>query len=70
MHASLVYVRFKMPYLLDSMSNSFHGTGLVVDAAKGLVVVDRNTVPAALGNLTLSFANSIEVIHRWIIFLA
>jgi len=38
-----------MPYSVSGITEtSFHGTGLVVDAARGLVVVDRNTVPVSV----------------------
>ncbi len=62
LHASLVYVRCDLPYRVDSAQyDAYHGTGVVVDAARGLVLVDRTTVPTALSDITLSFANSIEV---------
>ena len=59
---SIVHVRFTMPYSVDSIQGGrYAGTGLVVDAERGLVVVDRNTVSSALGDISVSFANSVEV---------
>lgn len=55
-----------MPYMIDGTAGaSFVGTGLVVDdgstTGRGLVVVDRNTVPASLGDCVLHVGSSLEV---------
>jgi S1-C subfamily serine protease len=60
--SSLVMVNFDMPYAVSGVSEfHYYGTGVVVDAARGLVVVDRNTVPVAMGDVRLTFAGSLEV---------
>jgi len=62
---SLVMVTFDMPYSVSGITErNYHGTGIVVDAARGLVVVDRNTVPVAVGNVTVTFAGTVQVPGR------
>jgi len=62
---SLVLVNFDMPFSVAGITErNYHGTGLVVDAERGLVVVDRNTVPVAAGDVQLTFGGSIEIPGR------
>ena len=59
---SLVLVNFDMPYSVSGVTErNYHGTGLVIDAERGLVVTDRNTVPVAIGDVRLTFAGTVEV---------
>jgi S1-C subfamily serine protease len=59
---SLVMVNFDMPYSVSGVTEkNYHGTGVIVDAARGLVVIDRNTVPIAMGDVRIVFAGTVEV---------
>jgi S1-C subfamily serine protease len=59
---SLVGVGFDMPYSVSGITErNYRGTGLVVDAARGLVVVDRNTVPVSMGDVRVIFAGTLEI---------
>ena len=59
---SLVVVTFDLPYTLSGVSERhYYGTGLIVDKKRGYVVVDRNTVPIAIGDVKITFAGSLEV---------
>jgi S1-C subfamily serine protease len=40
---------------------NYHGTGLIVDAERGFVVVDRNTVPLAMGDVRITFNGTVDV---------
>jgi len=59
---SLVVVTFDLPYTVSGVSDRhYYGTGLIVDKERGYVIVDRNTVPVAIGDVTVTFAGSLEV---------
>lgn len=59
---SLVMVTFDLPYTVSGVADRhYYGTGLIVDTERGLVVVDRNTVPIAMGDVTVTFAGSLQV---------
>jgi len=59
---SLVMVTFDLPYTLSGVADRhYYGTGLIVDKERGYVLVDRNTVPIAIGDVTVTFAGSLEV---------
>ncbi|CAM9252665.1 unnamed protein product [Phaeothamnion confervicola] len=60
--ASLAIVSFDIPYQVDGIScRSYVGAGVVVDAEAGLMVVDRSTVPMALGDALITFGATLEV---------
>ena len=60
--SSLVVVTFDLPYTVSGVADRhYYGTGLVVDKERGLVLVDRNTVPVAIGDVTVTFAGTLEV---------
>ena len=62
---SLAMVTFSMPYSVSGVTEHYyHGTGVVVDAKRGLVVTDRNTVPVSLGDVTVTFAGTVQVPGR------
>ena len=59
---SLVVVTFDLPYTLSGVAERhYYGTGVIVDSERGYVLVDRNTVPIAMGDVTITFAGSLEV---------
>jgi S1-C subfamily serine protease len=63
--SSLVLVNFDMPYTVSGVADRYYyGTGLVADAARGWVVVDRNTVPVAMGDVRLTFGGTLEIPGR------
>ena len=62
---SLVLVNFDMPYTVSGVTDRYYyGTGIVADAKRGWVIVDRNTVPVGMGDVRLTFAGSLEIPGR------
>jgi len=59
---ALVTVDVAIPYKIDGVHNiRFRGAGLVVSAARGLVIADRNTLPVPLADVRLTFAGGVEI---------
>lgn len=59
---SLVTVTCTIPYKIDGIhATRFTGAGIIVDAERGLVLVDRNTVPVPLADITITVAGAIEI---------
>lgn len=59
---SLVLVNFDLPFNISGIGERhYYGTGLIVDQSRGLVLVDRNTVPIGMGDVTITFAGSLEI---------
>jgi S1-C subfamily serine protease len=66
--SSLVLVNFDMPYVVSGVSEQhYYGTGVVVDAERGYVVVDRNTIPEAMGDVRLTFGGTLEIPARVVV---
>ena len=62
---SLVLVNFDLPFTISGVGERhYYGTGVIVDKQRGLVLVDRNTVPMAMGDVTITFAGSLEIPAR------
>ena len=59
---SLVAVNFDVPYPVSGITGrTFRGTGVIIDTRRGLVVVDRTTVPIAEGDVRITFSGALEV---------
>ncbi|KAG0326037.1 serine protease [Dissophora globulifera] len=62
---SFVAVDFHLPFLVDGMkATQFYGTGLVVSTNPPLVVCDRDTIPISIGDIFVTFANSVIIPGR------
>ena len=59
---SFVAIDFYLPYLVDGMkATQFYGTGFIVSTNPPLIVCDRDTIPIGLGDIFITFANSIII---------
>ncbi|HEY8121428.1 MAG TPA: trypsin-like peptidase domain-containing protein [Myxococcota bacterium] len=62
---SLVQVRFDVALPMDGVQGGqFSGAGLVVDAERGLVITDRDTVPILVGDVELVIGGSAAIPGR------
>ncbi|HNH48198.1 MAG TPA: hypothetical protein PKY30_14240, partial [Myxococcota bacterium] len=62
---SLVYLRFTAPLRPDGLyATTLRGTGVVVDAKRGWILTDRDTVPIALGDVRITVAGALEIPGR------
>ena len=59
---SMVHVENTLPYRVAGVpSEGYNGGGVIVDADRGWVLVDRDTVPIALGDMSVTFAGAVRV---------
>ncbi|KAJ1960999.1 hypothetical protein GGI12_003498 [Dipsacomyces acuminosporus] len=59
---SLVQVHFYIPWMINAFPVCRRtGTGLIVDAERGLVAISRSIVPFELGDLSLTVAESVTI---------
>ncbi|KAG0781776.1 hypothetical protein G6F22_009414 [Rhizopus arrhizus] len=66
---SFVAIDFYLPYLVDGMkATQFYGTGFILSTNPPLIMCDRDTVPIGLGDIFITFANSI-IIPGQLVFL-
>jgi S1-C subfamily serine protease len=62
---ALVLVEFDIPHpTAGAKSFNYVGAGVIVDAERGWVLVDRDTVPVALGDIDIVFAGSLRLPGR------
>jgi hypothetical protein len=67
--SSFVFVQMTIPFKLDCTSfRHRHGLGIVLDAGLGYILVDRKTCPLIVGDVLITFANSI-IIPGQVVFI-
>jgi S1-C subfamily serine protease len=58
----MVMVEFDVPYPTAGVQDlNYRGVGTIVDPEKGLVLVDRDTVPVGMGDIEITFADAVRV---------
>lgn len=66
---ALVWVETRLPFVLSGNEGDYYsGVGVVIDAESGLVMVDRDTVPQALADVTLLVGGAVRLPARPIYF--
>ena len=62
---AIVSVQFDIPYNINGVEESHYtGAGLIINRRDGLVLVDRNTVPIAPGDVRVVFAGALDIPGR------
>ncbi|KAF9168067.1 serine protease [Actinomortierella ambigua] len=62
---SFVAIDFHLPFLVDGMkATQFYGTGLVVSTNPPMIICDRDTIPISIGDIFITFANSVIIPGR------
>ncbi|KAG0765468.1 hypothetical protein G6F33_001133 [Rhizopus arrhizus] len=66
---SFVAIDFYLPYLVDGMkATQYYGMGFILSTHPPLIMCDRDTIPIGLGDIFITFANSI-IIPGQLLFL-
>ncbi|KAJ3323553.1 serine protease [Boothiomyces sp. JEL0866] len=64
---SLVYVQATLPYKIDGIAyQNTGGFGLVLDAEKGYIYVNRKTCPTSICDILVTFVNSIIIPAKFV----
>ncbi|KAF7724484.1 serine protease [Apophysomyces ossiformis] len=59
---SFVKIKFYPPHYIDGLRSSrFIGTGFILSTSPPLIMCDRDTVPISLGDIYITFADSITI---------
>lgn len=62
LNQALVGIEFHIPFKVDGIAHQVHsGQGLIIDSKIGLIVTDRNAIPTFIGDVLITFANSIAI---------
>ena len=66
---ALVWVEARLPFVLSGNEGDLYsGVGVVVDAAQGLVLVDRDTVPQSLADISVVVGGVVRLPARAVYF--
>lgn len=66
---ALVWVEARLPFVFSgNEGDMYSGVGVVIDAAKGLVMVDRDTVPQSLADISVIVGGAVRVSARAVYF--
>ncbi|CAG8506021.1 3909_t:CDS:2 [Cetraspora pellucida] len=59
---SFVLLEYRLPYLVDGMlRKQFYGVGVIFSTDPPLIVCDRDTIPIGIGDIFITFGNSVII---------